>query len=861
MRGFKNLRVALAAGACMCAIVGEAIAQPAVDFNIPSGELKTALEAYTRQSRQQLIYRTDDVDGLRGVGVRGSLSPAVALDQLLQGTPLSARRDRSGAMVVVRTAGRARGGAGAARAVRQQPQPTPTPTVVQPQEDAAPLTPYRFDEIVVTATRRVSALQDTPISITALSATALDQAGASQFEDIVQMVPGLQVTEVNPGQRRMTIRGIQSTGEATVGLYYNETPVTGPGSANSDASGITPNLNLFDIQRIEVLRGPQGTLFGAGSMGGTMRVLFNAPVMSEYEGLIDASYNSVSGGGQGHSLRGMANVPVIGDILAARLVLYTEERAGWVDNTRLGIDDINSVRTDGARLSVAFEPTANFDLVLSAIYQEQEVRDASAHYPSMGYGVTDAYVRLPYPSDFRLYSGVANWDLGFATATGSASTYTYGGVKYFDNTKFALFSIPTGNFCRLYFDQADACTPDQQTEYTAWGYSQLPLINIQPMEVTSDTAEIRLASNGSNRIDWTVGAFLERRQDYAHSGIYRADAATGEVIWPYQQVGIRTLSSELNQRAAYVDLVFNVTDNLSLNAGVRAFDYDRESVSQVLEPFLTNGGAAGPPNTFTTEESGLTTKFNVSYNFDGGALLYATYSQGFRPGGVNNAPGLPAELIPYGSDSLENYEVGVKFDLLDRRLMVDATLYQINWTDMLIGANMPGYSFITNLGEARTRGLELQAIFRATPDLTFSGSINALKAELMADQLAVGISAPGRVGDELPFEPRFSASLAADYRRPLNNGFDAVLHVGASYTGESYSTLRPLDPNRESMGDFTLFNMRAGLENDVWSASVYVQNLFDEYGILRATSSLAAGRGMSSATTPRTIGLTVRRTF
>jgi len=719
---------------------------------------------------------------------------------------------------------------------------------------------YGSTDIVVTALKRETRLQETPLAISAVTGDALQNQGSSSVADMVRQVPGLNITEGNTGQRRITIRGVQSAGESTVGLYLGDTPITGPNSATSDPSSITPDLNMFDVQRIEVLRGPQGTLYGSGSMSGTLKFVFNEPSTTEYSGAFDGSIADVKDGGTSFSTRGMVNAPLVDGLIGLRVVGYYEKRAGYIDNVVLKQTDINEARSYGARIMLRVTPTDNLTISGMATLQEQNADDSSYWYPQYGdYKVDNAH-KIPFPNSFRLYNAKAEYDFGFATATATSSHYTWDATKYIDGTRSALNASNRGTYCSRYFGITGTCTTAQRTAYSNYILAQLPLSGYQPMDVSSWVHEVRLSSDGKGWLDWTVGAFRESRSDSAVSSTVEADPVTGVIKFPIVYNFSRTIAVDLKQTAFFGEVTLRPIRGLSITGGLRRYSYDKNSIAQVLTTSYINGSTAGPPTTKNDDASGWVSKLNISYEPMRDILIYATRSEGFRPGGINTTPGLPPELVPYTSDSLVNYEVGLKTSWFDRKLTLNLSAYQINWDDMQISASIPSFSFITNVGASRIRGVELEMNAQPIDGLSLSGNMAYQNGKLRADQRSGTIEAPGLKGDKLPYEPYFTAALGAEYSWSLVDDISGFARVDYSYTGRSYSEFRPTSIYYEKMGNFSNVNLRLGVENKDWGIFVFANNLFDTVGRIKVSSGVLSEQ-QTLSTPPRTIGLNVRRNF
>lgn len=729
---------------------------------------------------------------------------------------------------------------------------------ISPQEPATAL-----DEVVVTALKRDTTLQTTPMAISAVTEQTLLRQGVSNFSDMVRSFPGLNVTEDQPGQRRLTIRGVQGAGENTVGLYYGETPVTGPTSATSDPSLMSPDLNLFDVNRVEVLRGPQGTLYGAGSVGGTMRIIFNEPDSTAYAGAIDAGISTVKGGGEGYSLRGMINVPLLADRLAARAVLYRHERAGWVDNVTLSQNDVNSGVSEGGRFMLAFTPNDKVKVVANAHVQSETIDDSNGWFPSVGTYKTDMEIKAPFESQFNLYNVTTSADLGRAQLTVSSSFYRWEALRTYDQTRNQYAYRDRGTYCRGYYGISVACTPAQLAGYRTYVESQLPIVGYQPMGLDTWTHEARLTGSSlGDRLDWTVGAFYEKRADDAASIVYRADAESGLPLFPYQLASRRFINVDTEQTAVFGELSYKLTDALTVTAGLRRYAYDKLTRVQiddsVTDPALFATSSA-PDLSTPADADGWVKKLNVSYQAAPSVLVYAQASEGFRPGGANVSSILPSDLVVFYSDSLTSYETGIR-STWRGWLTVNAAAYLIDWSDMQIKANIPSAAFVTNAGAAEITGIEFEISARPVQGLFLRATLNAMNAELVEDQATSSVSAPGLKGDRIPYEPELTGSIVAQYNWPVAGSIDGMVRADYAYTGTSYTALRPTDSFYEEMGGFGSLNLRIGLEGEDWGVYAYVENLFDKVGVNRVRSATNIEQ-YSFGIAPRTLGFSLNRRF
>jgi iron complex outermembrane receptor protein len=709
---------------------------------------------------------------------------------------------------------------------------------------AASAEPSVIEEVVVTALKRETTLQDTPLAVSAVSGATLADRGIDNVSDLLRTTPGLAVLDQGAGQRKLIVRGVQSAGESQTGLYYDEAPVGAgsPGTTN-DAGQRMPEIRLFDVERVEVLRGPQGTLYGSGSMGGTVRVLFNKPT-DAYAAQVRAGIETVEDGDVGYQADTMVNVP-LGDQLAARAVAYHRERGGYIDNVRLGIDDINEEEANGGRLLVRYTPSDTLTLDLAAHIQREDAA-VSAWEHTVGDYQSRTATQLPIEDDFELYNATLKWDLGFATLTGVASVFNRELLVTIDGTRFIQGILPQ-------------LPPPLRPPF-------IESVLHQPQDIEDRSYELRLGSNSGGPLAWTFGAYYEERDTFTSSQHRRADPVSGLRVEPPVFVFHRDIRDVLEQRAAFGEVSYDVTSALTLTLGGRYFEYDKEVAGRTLVPFIPFGFATATPlTTSTSDEDGFVGKVTVAYRYGEHAMLYAQANQGFRPGGVNQVPGLNQALAPYDADSTWNYELGWKSRWLDDRLDLNLAAFRIDWDDMQVtGASRTNAAvrFIANAGAARIDGVELEATALPFDGLKVSLGGSWLDAKLRENQVSADIVAPGLKGDRIPNVPEYSASLAVEYGRPLGAALQGSVRTDVSYVGETASEFRPTSVFFERIDAYTLTNLRlrVGNADETWNLDLYVNNVFDEVAIGRLLSS-PFGFDLTLSSPPRTVGMGVAMKF
>ncbi|WP_170120244.1 TonB-dependent receptor [Fulvimonas soli] len=724
--------------------------------------------------------------------------------------------------------------------------------------------------ITVTATKHATAIDKTPIAITAVPAEVLADSGALGINDMAKMVPGVSVQDAGAGQTRVSIRGIYAAGEPTTGIYYDETPIAGSVGTTNDAGGHQPDLDLFDLDRVEVLRGPQGTLYGAGSMGGAIRLITNKPELDRVDGSVEAGYAVTKGGGPSWLAHAMFNLPLVRDRLALRVVADKQDTGGYIDNVVLGRNHVGESRRDGGRVMLRYQPTGG--LTVDASFSDHLTRAEPnfwtpyperwalaplhpADLPSR-YG-SEISTLVPYRDRTRISNLTVNWDLGWATLTAVSS--------YFDReSHYSQDSTPLFQYAKYLLD-----TLGLGQVYDAGQY--IPSYLYYPGQTTNWSNELRLTSGGGDALDWTAGLYEEQRRSRLFSENLHADPATGGPLSPPAMFFRRHIYDDLRQKAAYGEATWHVTPRLDVTGGLRYYRYAKDitGYTDLNFDFPLIGGGTIPPTTVGAGQNGWLKKLNVSYDVAPHVMVYAQAADGMRPGGANQLINLPVDLTTYKADWLWNYELGLKSNWLDRKLYLTADVYQIDWHDMQVSAiTLDGTSqFITNAGAARMRGFEWEMLYRPVPGLDLTANFNYIDAVLTRDQISNSYEAQGvlgRTGDRVPYTPRYTAALAADYRWPIGAGLGGMLRLDANYVGTSYSTFRPTDPSRTRMGNYTMVDGRVGLEDadGRWSASLYVKNLFDKLAFVSTgLQTYYAPFGEAYTVAPRTIGIDAKYNF
>lgn len=719
-------------------------------------------------------------------------------------------------------------------------------------------------EIVVTGTRHDSAVSKAPLAISAVPPARLANTGTENVSQLGALVPGLTPVNAGPGSLRLVMRGIYAVGEPTVGLYYDETPVTGSVGASNDAAGSAPQLKLFDVERVEVLRGPQGTLFGASAMTGAIRVLYRKPTF-DYEGLASATGTLTPRGQPGFLVQGVANAPLVKDVLAARFVLYSARQGGYVDNAFLDRADVDRERTRGGRLLLRATPTRHFTVDGSAHLQWT---DGQSHTWGRELGAyrSSAQSELPNHERFHLVSVVPRYDFGAVEAVASVS-HQRRELGTTTGDASAYFATQLNNPMACARTQGGAtCTEEQLAAFNEHVESVIPGISFWGQKTNTTTAEARVSSKSEGWLQWTGGAFFSRRDATADIQQLPADPASGQLLEPQRPQFLRVVDDVLSQWALYADVSAHLTRQLALTAGARGFVYRREVGGRVAVPLDLLGAAEGAYSSSSQSERGAVPKLGASYELTADHLVYAQVAEGFRPGGVNQVNGLPAALAPYQSDRVWSYELGAKTFWLGRRLGVSWSGYLMDWRNIQVTGSRPDglFRFLSNAGAARVLGAEVELSVRPLPSLLVESHATLTDARLTEDQSNTTVVAPGRDGDRLPYVPRVAGAFAVQYTPTLSEDLRGFARVDSTFTGTSYSELRRDNPFRRKIEAYGVLNVRIGLQSPTtsWSGFLFVNNATGGAAVHYATANVVSlGQTWVNSAQPRTFGMTLRKSF
>lgn len=697
------------------------------------------------------------------------------------------------------------------------------------------------EEIVVTAQRRVERLQDVPIAVTALGEDRLEQLGADSFRGFALTVPGLQMNEIGANTAKFVIRGVSTEPfiggnlQDTVVSYIDDLP-----TGDSRSNITIPDISLFDVERVEVLRGPQGTLFGSGAMGGAIRIVTNQPDAADFAAKFEANFDGTKGGDLSQAYKGMVNVPLVDEKLALRVVGYYRNAGGWMDN--LGVagvtgsfsgENANDLEAYGGRVMLRYQPSERWDLLAKFAWDRSTPED-SPYYTSIANGVRVRQRAVPDYSFEKsdITNLVIKYDFGWSAVRSSTTYYERKSGTQGDWTFLSAFLLPSP--------------------------VASPSVDYVPSKSLFE--EITWSSNDAGRMHWLIGAFYRDQdpRDYRFkvtvpgseallgSGV---NGAPDDVVFTYRALYKTT------EKALFGQFSYRLTEQLEATVGARYFTH---SIDQNA---LSSGGLfypSGPvAQVLGMDDSADNYKFSLSYKVTGASMIYATAAQGYRVGAPNVPPTDPTIPVPskYGPDSLWNYELGAKTSWFADRLILNGAVYYIDWSDMQMATVLGTNGYIDNVGKAHSQGVELEISIKELPGgIDYRGAASYTDARLDVNNPTLDASD----GDRVPAVPKWAFSNLIEKRFPVA-GLDGFIQFNHQFVGESFSMFNRFAANSAPMGDYHLVGVRMGLDVSNWEVVLYVDNALDD------DSSVAAMQGLEETRhyplRPRTVGLVVRTAF
>lgn len=824
-----------------------------VEFDIPAGTpLESALITWAHATGMQIMMSTTAVAHLTAPAVHGKFRAADLLDNLLRGSGLIYTVDGA-TLRVVRQSSVPSDSSSRPRLMSDAPAPpSRTPDGIPRQPGTSSVEPSRLTnlppvalpitlrEVVVTAEKRAETVQNVPMSMTALTTAQLSGAAAYQFQDYVGKVPGLTLIDDGALGSQLVIRGLTSGGTAVnspVAVYIDETPYTAAGPW-AGSFLIAPNLDTFDMQRIEVLRGPQGTLYGAQALGGLLKYVTNAPDPTRFSATVEAGGSSVYNGTAGYDVHAMVNLPLTSNT-ALRIVGYNRYYPGFVDDPSRNREGINGTHFTGGRLSMLYAPSPAFSARFTALYQRRSWADngnedvaSGSLAPIYGPLVQERIVNQSGYSRDELYNLTLNFDCGFAKLLSSTSDSEFqdsGVVDYsaeFGPTVSSILGAPYG------------------------------MVDIFQPHDKSVTQEIRLSSSAHAALDWQLGVFYTDQRGADVENFFPTDLSLHQIVYTLPtNLGAAVVPVRYRESAGYADFDYHISQHFDIGLGGRY-----SSNTQKFHE-LASGVFFGPTDLLTTSsENDFTYSTDLRWRPSQTQTIYGRIATGYQPGGPNDVPlTSPGASRSYASSTATSYELGLKEVLLDSRLRADLDVFDVDWRKIQVEAVIGGFNTFTNGGTARSTGVEWQFDYLPVPGLTLSANGAYTHAYLTAQTPA---SVNGHAGDRLPGTPLLSGSASVRYGRSITNDLSADAEIAWRYTGSRYADFTAVGA-RQEMPSFNIVDLRFGIRAIRWSANIFVKNVTNKLALdyVRPETLLAGGAQSAVVYLPRTLGLNLTVTF
>ncbi|MEO7602742.1 MAG: TonB-dependent receptor [Sphingomicrobium sp.] len=755
-----------------------------------------------------------------------------------------------------------------------------------PQDDRS-ATDADEAEIVITAQKREERILDIPQSVTVVSGDTLERQGANTFSEYLNEIPGLSLEQSEPGVGRLVLRGVNTGGvSSTVSVYIDETPF---GSSSGQVNGaiLAGDFDTFDVARIEVLRGPQGTLYGASSLGGVLKFVTNTPKLGDLSGRARAGVEFVDGGSMGFNLNGVINVP-LGSMAAFRGSGFYRKNPGWVDGTgsdvnflgvpSLGGKNINDGNVYGGRGSLLFKPSDPLTIRLTAIAQRiKSNADSNALVRQDSNKLIDGkfrqtrYFEEPITLKYSLFNGLVDYDFGFASLVSSTS-FGKNNVSFQND-----FTVPLGNLVNFLFGPLNPGPPFPFPQLTT---DPIGLYIDQETNLSKFTQEVRLASPSSDRFEWMVGGYYTNEKGKIDQSIPGINLTTRQQFTNpiIGSLATALLTSRYKELAGFANGTVHLTDRFDITAGARLSDIRQRSVQQSTG-FLANGGS--PPIPGKSKESVFTYSVSPRFEINDNTAVYLRVAKGYRPGGPNIVPpGNPNAPLSYKADTIVSYEAGLKTDI-GRRVSLDLSAYYLDWSDIQLFQFTDNFGYNANGGKAVSKGVEGTLTLRPMKGLRLSANGAITDAHLTADTSPfVG----GFKDDKLPYVPKVSFALNGDYEWSLSGSTTAYVGSSVRFVGKQRDnfnggTIVGVEPDGDFIFAFTpqrrihsyaTVDLRAGLLFGRYSLDAFVRNATNSRGVSSLTAitdALTGGNALpndanlAAVLQPRTIGFTLGAEF
>jgi len=712
--------------------------------------------------------------------------------------------------------------------------------------DESSTTAGAIEEIVVTAQKRAEPASEVPQSITAISGDVLRSSNTQTLADLSARIPGMTVTgSGGVGANPIILRGITSRSDISpsVAVYIDDIPYGGV-TVQSRATNTAFEMGSFDLDRLEVLRGPQGTLYGAAAFGGLVKYVLTPPSLESFQAKVQLDGSNTDGGGFNSGVRAAVNVPLITDTLAVRMSVVRNHDAGFIDNAFTGASNINASTSTAARVSVLAKPVDWLTLRATVLGQDID-RDGSNQIdfnaatgrPAFGDLTQSSRIAQTFSQRYRLYSAGGDADVGFGTASVTVARQN-SATEFVQEAPLYTHSLgPT--LARLGHPIDDT------------SLSPSPSSNIT-------TVEARLTSNPGSALEWQGGLYYtDESNGYTNAIVGYLNG----VPIPYT-IALYSAPTSYKEYAAFGDVTYHLTHSLDAQLGVR-FSRNDQDLAETYYPGLVSGPTVSG---IQSSENVTTYLATARYHFTDSDMVYARIASGYRPGGpnvqvVDPITGTVRGGSTFQPDTLWNYELGIKLALNDV-LTLDTSVFHIDWKDIqlnLVNPQVGGYE--SNGSRAKSQGVELSVESRPLKGLTM-GAWVAWDDAVLTQNAPANTSVYGSSGDRLPYANRFSGNLSLDQEFALPAQATGFVGGTVSYVGDRLGEFASIigSPARQTYPAYVRTNLRAGVKYGSWSCDLFVNNLTDRRG------ELGGGLGTFppfafTYIQPRTVGLNVVKTF
>ena len=859
---------------CSVSLAVYARAEEPIQVNVLPGELVPALESLSKQVAVELVYQPEQLKEFKTKGVSGVYTAEAAVRILLKGTPLELQTDPSGAMVIA-PAGKEKNGKtssdvqtsnGASTPAQevkknsssdfrlaQENQGAPSssfPVSNAPQNSGSTSSAGQLTEVVVTAQKRTENVQDVPASLTVLSAANLQTQGVVSFSDYMTLVPSLsQFSGGADGHGATILRGL-NTGyyqfSNTTGYYIDDVPFSAT-SALSYGAFLTMDPDLTDIDNLEILNGPQATLYGASTLGGLIKVVTKQADLNSDSGEVRLDGSTIDGGGSGYGLVGIANLVLIPGELALRLSGFDRDTPGYMTNVKLGTEDRDASRKKGGRAVLRWVPTDDLEIKVSAFVQSLTVDgwnyediNLQTLSPLTGPYTYSDHFDPYFHTTYGVYNTTVNYKVGsIGTLTSSTSYGTYRDHEIQD------YTLQYGSYFNGF---APTPVPANTATIAVFG----PVLN-------KFTEELRFTSQRLGGFEWIAGLFYTKEQvNFPDSNFNVIPPSQQPLPGPDGNIITLDAPATYKEEAAFADLTYYFTDTIDLTLGGR-YSHNQQEAAFCQTGFASIPGCVDN----SSSDSDFTYLTALSWHPTPDINTYARVATSYRPGGPQQEP-LPGFPKTFKPDSLTNYEVGLKGDWLDRRLRTNLAIYDMRWYDVQLTSNLGGYSVITNAGKATVKGVELET--QVVPVERFTLGVNVAYTDAKLDSVSAAVTQyTGAVaGDSLPSTPSWSASATADYVQPLNGTFTSNYGLTYRYQGSKWSDY-PGDPLNTGVviPHYDTVDIRTGLDWSRYKLQFRVANIFNSHGIQTVVDERIDGNppAWAAIIRPRMFTLSLAVTF